>query len=180
MVGLSAEESSSQALTVNAVSSAFDVGTSSSMGELGASGRTVVAETGIGVLRPVGPAKLGCCCCCCSTESEDLRFKPTAREPVYNQKFQKLYKSIYIRKTVWLNCHFIRQFHHVHQWFPNCDSRGHADTSTKKFNVMEVLKKHIISFNKTGSYFVIYWNDTASCKMHWSLPLYNTHYMPDE
>jgi hypothetical protein len=24
---------------------------------------------------------------------------------------------------------------------------------TKKFNVMEVLKKYIISFNKTGSYF---------------------------
>jgi len=96
MVGLSAEESSSEALNVNTVSSAFDVGTSSSMGEWGASGRTVVAEIGVGVLRPVGPAKLGCCC---STESEDLRLKPTAREPVNNQKFQKLYKSIYITKT---------------------------------------------------------------------------------
>ena len=98
MVGLSAEESSSEALTVNAVSSAFDLGISSSMGEWGASGRTVVAETGVGVLRPVEPAELGCCCS--STESEDLRLKPTAREPVYNQKFQKLYKSIYITKTV--------------------------------------------------------------------------------
>lgn len=97
MVGLSDEESSSEALTVNALSSVFDIGTSSSMGECGASGRTVVAETGVGVLRPVGPAELGCCC---STESEDLRLKPTAREPVYNQKFQKLYKSIYITKTV--------------------------------------------------------------------------------
>jgi hypothetical protein len=95
MVGLSAEESSSVALTVNAVSSTFDVGTFSSMGEWEASGRTEVAETDVGVLRPVGPAELGCCC---SNTSEDLRLKPTAREPVYNQTFQKIHKRIHITK----------------------------------------------------------------------------------
>lgn len=57
MVGLSAEESSSDALTVNGVSFASDV----DMGEWGATGGTVTAPTGVGVLRPAGSDELVCC-----------------------------------------------------------------------------------------------------------------------
>jgi hypothetical protein len=76
MVGLSDKESSSEALTVDVVSFAFDADTSSSMGEWGAAGAMVIAPIGVGVLRPVGPAEL---VCCCSTESEDLRLRVTGR-----------------------------------------------------------------------------------------------------
>jgi hypothetical protein len=81
MVGLPAEESSLDALTVNVVSFAFDV----DIGEWGAAGGSVIAPIGVGVLRPVGPAEL---VCCCSNESEDLRFKAAARKSAEKQKFQ--------------------------------------------------------------------------------------------
>jgi hypothetical protein len=82
MIGLSAEESSSDAFTVNVVSFAFDV----DMGEWGAAGGTVTAPIGVGVLRPVGPAEL---VCCCSNESEDFRLKAAARKSIQKQKFQQ-------------------------------------------------------------------------------------------
>lgn len=75
MVGLSAEESSSDALTVNAVLFALDV----DMGEWGAAGGTVTAPIGVGVLRPARPAEL---VCCCSDEFDDLRLIAAARKSV--------------------------------------------------------------------------------------------------
>jgi hypothetical protein len=92
IIGLSGDESSSDALIVNVVSFAFDV----DIGEWGAAGGSVIAPIGVGVLRPVGPAEL---VCRCSNESEDLRFKAAARKSVEKQKFlQNSHPHIHIKK----------------------------------------------------------------------------------